>query len=186
MPVFDQALARAVALAAAMDARGYGRFGSATAAARRSSAALMLAGLLGLCLAAYGLLDAGTPGSIAVPALIVGVAASVTGLVIGSRRMVRSRYRPDRFDLRSAAVAASGLAIAVLFFLTEFSGSPVSHPSTFPLVWPQLALLPLLGIAIAALPGLLSTPVEAPPGTADGQLSDAEVDTGAGTRVLAR
>ncbi len=209
MPVLDQALARAVALAAAMDARGYGRFGSLTAADRRSSAALMLAGLLGLCLAAYGLLDAGTPGSIAVPALIIGVAASVTGLVIGSKRMVRSRYRPDRFDLRSAAVAASGLAIAVLFFLTEFSGSPVSHPSTFPLVWPQLALLPLLGIAAAALPGLLSTPVEAPPGTADGQLSEpapavfaitarddgsagsdaraaAEADTGVGRRVRAR
>ena len=171
MPVLDLALARAVALAAAMDARGYGRFGSLTVTARRSSAGLMLAGLLGLCLAAYGLLDAGTPGSIAVPALIIGVAASVTGLVIGSRRMVRSRYRPDRFDLRSAAVATCGVAIAALFFVTERSGDPISHPSTFPLVWPQLALLPLLGIAVAALPGVLSTPVEAPPGEADRQYS---------------
>jgi energy-coupling factor transport system permease protein len=171
MPVLDLALARAVALAAAMDARGYGRFGSLTVTARRSSAGLMLAGLLGLCLAAYGLLDAGTPGSIAVPALIIGVAASVTGLVIGSRRMVRSRYRPDRFDLPSAAVATCGVAIAALFFVTERSGDPISHPSTFPLVWPQLALLPLLGIAVAALPGVLSTPVEAPPGEADRQYS---------------
>ena len=163
MPVLDQALGRAVALAAAMDARGYGRVGSLTAGARRTSAALLLAGLLGLCLAAYGLLDAATPGTVAVPALVVGVAASVTGLVIGSRRMVRSRYRPDRFDPRSALVAGCGVAIATLFFLTEFSGDPVSHPSTFPLVWPQLALLPLLGIAVAALPGVLSTPVEPPP-----------------------
>ena len=160
MPVLDQALGRAVALAAAMDARGYGRVGSLTAGARRTSAALLLAGLLGLCLAAYGLLDAATPGTVAVPALVVGVAASVTGLVIGSRRMVRSRYRPDRFDPRSALVAGCGVAIATLFFLTEFSGDPVSHPSTFPLLWPQLALLPLLGIAVAALPGVLSTPVE--------------------------
>ena len=163
MPVLDQALGRAVALAAAMDARGYGRVGSLTAGARRTSAALLLAGLLGLCLAAYGLLDAATPGTVAVPALVVGVAASVTGLVIGSRRMVRSRYRPDRFDPRSALVAGCGVAIATLFFLTEFSGDPVSHPSTFPLLWPQLALLPLLGIAVAALPGVLSTPVEPPP-----------------------
>jgi len=162
MPVLDQALGRAVALAAAMDARGYGRVGSLTVGARRTSAALLLAGLLGLCLAGYGLLDAATPGSVAVPALVVGVAASVIGLVVGSRRMVRSRYRPDRFDLRSALVAVCGLAIAALFVLTEMSGDPVSHPSTFPLVWPQLALLPLVGTAIAALPGIASTPVEPP------------------------
>jgi len=163
MPVLDQALGRAVALAAAMDARGYGRVGSLTAGARRISAGLLLAGLLGLCLAGYGLLDGATPGSVAVPALVLGVAASVVGLVVGSRRMVRSRYRPDRFDPRSALVAACGLAIAVLFIVTEISGNPVSHPSTFPLVWPQLGLLPLLGIAIAALPWVLSTPVEPPP-----------------------
>lgn len=169
MPVFDQALGRAVALAAAMDARGYGRVGSLTAGARRTSAGLLLAGLLGMCLAAYGLLldDSATSGSTAVPALVVGVAASVTGLVIGSRRMVRSRYRPDRFDLRSALVALCGLAVAALLFRTEDIAYPVSHPSTFPLVWPQLALLPLLGFAIAALPGVLSTPVEAPPSQAD-------------------
>ena len=166
MPVLDQALGRAVALAAAMDARGYGRIGSLTAGARRISAALLLAGLLGLCLAGYGLLDAATPGAVAVPALAVGVVASVVGLVIGSRRMVRSRYRPDRFDLRSALVAACGVAIAALFLLTEISGPSVSYPSTFPLVWPQLALLPLLGIVMAALPGVVSTPVESPPGEA--------------------
>jgi len=166
MPVLDQALGRAIALAAAMDARGYGRIGALTVRARRTSAALLLSGLLGLCLAAYGLLDGATPGSVAVPALVVGVTASVIGLVIGSRRMVRSRYRPDRFDLRSTLVAVCGLAIAALFFLTEFTGFPVSHPSTFPLVWPQLALLPLFGIVLAALPGVVSTPVEALPGEA--------------------
>lgn len=162
MPVLDQALGRAVALAAAMDARGYGRVGSLTPRARRTSAVLLLGGLLGLCLAAYGLLDAATPGSVAVPALVLGVTASVTGLVIGSRRMVRSRYRPDRFDLRSVVVAICGLAVATLFFVTEFSSGAVSHPSAFPLVWPQLGLVPVLGLAIAALAGVLSTPVEAP------------------------
>lgn len=163
MPVLDQALERAVALAAAMDARGYGRVGTLTAGARRTSALLLLTGLVGLCLAAYGLLDAATPGTVAVPALVAGVLASVAGLVLGSRRMVRSRYRPDRFDPRSILVAVSGLATAALFFITEISGDPASHPSTFPLVWPQLALLPVLGVAIAALPGVLSTPIEAPP-----------------------
>jgi energy-coupling factor transport system permease protein len=167
MPVLDQALGRAVALAAAMDARGYGRVGSLSAGARRVGAGLLLAGLLGLCLAGYGLLDAATPGAVAVPALVVGVAASVVGLVVGSRRMVRTRYRPDRFDLRAALVAVCGLAVASLFFVTEFSGFAVSHPSTFPLVWPQLALIPLLGIAIAAMPGILSTPIEPPPSETD-------------------
>ncbi|MDQ3733325.1 MAG: energy-coupling factor transporter transmembrane protein EcfT [Actinomycetota bacterium] len=170
MPVLDQALGRAVALAAAMDARGYGRVGALSPRARRTSVVLLLGGLLGLCLAAYGLLDAATPFSVAVPALVVGVAASVTGLVIGSRRMVRSRYRPDRFDLRSVVVALCGLVIAALFFLTEWS---VSHPSTFPLVWPELALLPLVGLAVAALPGVISTPVEAPPSADTIRVKDA-------------
>ncbi len=160
MPVLDQALGRAVALAAAMDARGYGRVGTLTARARRATVVLLLGGLLGLCLAAYGLLDEATPLSVAIPALVVGVAASVTGLVVGSRRMVRSRYRPDRFDLRSIAVAVCGLIVVALFFLTGFG---VSHPSTLPLVWPKLDWLPVLGLAVAALPGVLSTPIEAPP-----------------------
>ncbi len=163
MPVLDQALNRAVALAAAMDARGYGRVGALSTAARRTSAVLLLGGLLGLCLAAYGLLDSATPGTLAIPALIAGVAASVAGLLIGSRRMVRSRYRPDRFDPRSIVVAVCGLVIAALFFVAEAGTGAVSHPSTFPLVWPQIGLLPLIGIAIAALPGVLSTPVEPEP-----------------------
>ncbi|MDQ3457348.1 MAG: energy-coupling factor transporter transmembrane protein EcfT [Actinomycetota bacterium] len=193
MPVLDQALGRAVALAAAMDARGYGRVGSLTVGARRTSAALLLAGLLGLCLAGYGLLDAATPGSVTVPALVVGVAASVIGLVIGSRRMVRSRYRPDRFDLRSALVALCGLAVAALFFLTELSGLAISHPSTFPLDWPQLALIPLIGIAIAALPGVASTPIEPPPELTQGPLvpnplaqGPLESEVGVGHRVADR
>lgn len=161
MPVLDQALGRAVALAAAMDARGYGRVGALGVGARRLSGVLLLGGLVGLCLAAYGLLDGSAPGSFAVPTLILGVAASVLGLVIGSRRMVRTRYRPDRFDVRSILVALCGLAGAALFFAAEISGDPASHPSTFPLVWPQLGVLPLLGIALMVSAGFMSTPVEA-------------------------
>ena len=44
-------------LAAAMDSRGYGRTGRSTAASRRATAGLMVAGMLGLCVGAYGLLD---------------------------------------------------------------------------------------------------------------------------------
>lgn len=164
MPVLDQALGRAVALAAAMDARGYGRVGSLGVGARRLSGVLLLGGLVGLCLAAYGLLDGSAPGSFAVPALILGVTASVLGLVIGSRRMVRTRYRPDRFDVRSILVALCGLAGAALFFAAEISGDPASHPSTFPLSWPQLSVLPLLGIALMVSAGFVSTPVETPAG----------------------
>ena len=58
IPVLEDALERSLRLAAAMDSRGYGRTGGALAAGPGGSpAALMLAGMVGLCVGAYGLLD---------------------------------------------------------------------------------------------------------------------------------
>src|SRR6185436_5415433 len=53
MPVLESALERSVDLAAAMDARGFGR-SDATPAARRLTGALTGAGLLGVCVGVYG------------------------------------------------------------------------------------------------------------------------------------
>lgn len=162
MPVLGSALDRAVALAAAMDSRGYGRAGAVTPRARLLSGSLMLAGLLGLCVAAYGLLrkDPDAEDSFGVPALIVGVVASVAGLTLGSRRTIRTRYRPDRFDLRSIAALACGVGATVAFYRTSDVAFEVIAPTTFPLVFPQLHWLPLLGVAVALLPALLTTSPE--------------------------
>ena len=49
VPVLEDALERSLALAAGMDTRGYGRSGGASRAERRLTGALMLAGLVGVC-----------------------------------------------------------------------------------------------------------------------------------------
>ena len=49
VPVLEDALERSLALAAGMDARGYGRAAGLTRSRRRLTGALMLAGLCGVC-----------------------------------------------------------------------------------------------------------------------------------------
>ncbi|OSC65348.1 cobalt ABC transporter permease, partial [Streptomyces sp. 4F] len=66
----------------------------------RTTAALTLAGLLGVCAGTYGLLTA-AGGTYGVPVLVAGVAAALGGLWLGGRRTVRTRYRPDRWDARA-------------------------------------------------------------------------------------
>ena len=60
-PVMEDALERSMSLAAGMDARGYGRAGDLTVAQRRTTGALMLAGLVGICIGTYALLDQTAP-----------------------------------------------------------------------------------------------------------------------------
>lgn len=58
LPVLEGALERSVALAAAMDARGYGRSADVPPTVRRTTAVLTLGGLLGVCAGTYGVLTA--------------------------------------------------------------------------------------------------------------------------------
>ena len=59
LPVLEGALERSVALAAAMDARGYGRTARSRPPSAATTGALTLGGLLGVCAGTYGLLDRG-------------------------------------------------------------------------------------------------------------------------------
>lgn len=94
LPVLEGALERSVALAAAMDTRGFGRTADLPPGVARGTTALTLTGLLGICAATYGLLGADASGW-APPVLLLGLAATGGGLLLGGRRAVRSRYRPD-------------------------------------------------------------------------------------------
>lgn len=169
MPVLAMALDRAVALAAAMDARGYGRSGAVGAGTRRLTTALLLTGLLGLSLGAYGLLDKSVPGAVGLPGLVLGVLTAGTGLALGSRRATRTRYRAERRDLRSVVVAASGLTAAAALVATSstwswapaLSNLPVAFPSTYPVVVPQLAVLPVIGLLVALAPAWVAPAVPA-------------------------
>ncbi len=116
LPVLEGALERSVALAAAMDARGYGRTADVPASLRRTTTALTLGGLLGVCAGTYGLLTA-EGAAYGLPLLLAGVVAALAGLRLGGRRTLRTRYRPDPWDLRAWLVTASGVAVAALLTL---------------------------------------------------------------------
>jgi energy-coupling factor transport system permease protein len=159
LPVLTDALERSLALAAAMDSRGYGRTGTATPRSRRVTATLMLGGMAGLSAGAYGLMDATAPRLIGLPAMLGGAALCCAGLALGGRRISRSRYRPDPWRGAEWAVAGSGVVAAVVIILAA-AGDRAGFATSFdPLMWPALPLWGVLGL----LAGVVATVVAPPP-----------------------
>ncbi|WP_284434299.1 energy-coupling factor transporter transmembrane component T [Streptomyces sp. TUS-ST3] len=160
LPVLEGALERSVALAAAMDARGYGRTAEVPPAVRRTTTALTLGGLLGVCAGTYGLLTA-EGGTYGVPVLLAGLAAALAGLRLGGRRTPRTRYRPDRWTTRSLLIAGSGAAVATAMFLAGATDPAALHPGAVPLVAPALPLWPAAAVLLGLVPAFLA-PAPAP------------------------
>ncbi|WP_181361292.1 energy-coupling factor transporter transmembrane component T [Streptomyces sp. A244] len=155
LPVLEGALERSVALAAAMDARGYGRTAQVPPGVRRTTAALTLGGLLGVCAGTYGLLTA-EGAAYGLPVLLAGLAAALAGLRLGGRRSLRSRYRPDRWDVRAWLVVASGVATAALLALAAARDPAALHPGVVPLVAPTLPLWPAAAVLLGLLPAFVA------------------------------
>ena len=157
VPILEDALERSLRLAAGMDTRGYGRSGGATAAERRVTGALMLAGLCGICVGVYAGLDQTAPRILATPMLVLGVVVAVGGLVSAGRRVPRTRYRPDRWLVPELVVMASGLAAAVAMWWVAGHQVLVAYP--------PLTVLPSLTVAalLAATVGLVAAPAAPEP-----------------------
>ena len=162
VPVLEDALSRSLLLAAAMDSRGYGRSREVPVGLRRTTSALVLTGLLGLCLGLYGLLDGTAPRLVGIGSLAAGLALCAAGLSLGGRRVQRSSYRPDPWLTPEWLVAGCGVASAVVMVATSSYDPLLLHPSLDPLRWPDLPLLPLLAVLLGVLPAWLApTPVVA-------------------------
>lgn len=158
LPVLEDALERSLALAAAMDSRGYGRQAPVSRAARRYTAGLVLAGLIGVSTGTFVLLDGSGPSALGVPALATGVGAAVLGLQRSGRRAVRSRYRPDPWVAPEWLTAACGvLAIAAVVAGGSFDPAALTQPVT-PLAPPDFPLVPAAGILMSLLPAWLTPP----------------------------
>jgi energy-coupling factor transport system permease protein len=160
VPVLEDALERSLALAAGMDARGYGRATGLTPARRRATGALMLVGLGGICVGTYAVLDQTAPRYLALPMLVAGVLAAAVGLLSAGRRVERSRYRPDRWRWPELVVVASGVFTGATGWWVARHQAPVAFPdlSSFP----ELSGLALLGAAVALAGGLCSPPPSVP------------------------
>jgi energy-coupling factor transport system permease protein len=158
VPVVHDALERSLQLAASMDSRGYGRVGRASATSRRLTAALMLGGLAGLCLGAYGLLDTTVPHGLGLGGFAVGAALCVAGLALGGRRVSRSRYRPDPWRWPEWSVTGCGVASPLVLCLNLGCNPASLNPEVYPLHWPPLPLLPTVAILVSALAAFAAPP----------------------------
>jgi energy-coupling factor transport system permease protein len=156
VPVLEDALTRSLLLAAAMDSRGYGRTLEVPRHIRRTTSALVLGGLLALCLGLYGLLDGTAPRLLGVTALTVGLALSALGLGIAGRRVRRTTYRPDPWRAAEWAVASCGVLSAGVMLAAGGYDPLLLHPSLDPLRWPDLPLVPLLAVLVGVLPAWLA------------------------------
>jgi energy-coupling factor transport system permease protein len=152
MPVMTDALDRSLLLAAAMDARGHGRVAGIPERTRRLSAATLLIGLCGVCVGTYALLDGTVSRWLGIPAMVLGVALSTCGVVLGNRRIATTVYRPDPWRRPEWLVAACGAVVAVGLVAVARITSGDLNPSASLLEWPVLPVAAFLIVLIGALP----------------------------------
>jgi energy-coupling factor transport system permease protein len=156
IPVLEDALDRSRALAAAMDSRGYGSTNGQSRGSRRLTGTLVLAGLLGVCVGVYGLLDGSTSRLLGAPVLLAGVGLAALGLRASGQRTRRSRYRPDPWRLAEVLVAGSGVIACAIGYFGNSVDADNLVPSLYPLTWPALPVVAALGVIVALLPAVVA------------------------------
>ena len=156
VPVLEDALERSLSLAASMDARGYGRSGELGARQRRTTGALLVGGLLGLCVGTYAFLDSTAPRSLAWPMLLAGLVLAVAGFLAAGRRVARTRYRPERWLAADLLTAGTGIAVAVLSAVAASRRPDVAFPD--PASAPHLSALALLAVLVGIVPAFATPP----------------------------
>jgi energy-coupling factor transport system permease protein len=156
LPVLEASLERSVALAASMDARGYGRRADLTVASGRAATTATAVGLLAVCGGVYGVLDASAPRSLGLPLLGVGALLCAVGLVAKGRRTPRTRYRPDAWGGPEWLTVASG-AMALVGVVIAARVDPGSvRLSLYPLAWPEAPVVALAGVLSGVLPAFFA------------------------------
>ncbi|MFN8194633.1 MAG: energy-coupling factor transporter transmembrane component T [Nocardioidaceae bacterium] len=160
VPVLEDALERSLALAAGMDTRGYGRAPGESPAQRRLTGGLLLAGLAGITVGVYAVLDRTAPRFLATPMLVAGAALAVLGLGSAGRRVTRTRYRPDRWRWPEVATAVTGMVVGAAVWRLASTDVTLAHPGVD--VAPTMTLGLLITLLVAVLPAVL-TPLPAQP-----------------------
>ncbi len=164
VPVMEDALERSIALAAGMDARGYGRSGNLTRGRRATTGALLLTGLVGICVGVYAVLDQTAPRWLSVTGMLLGLTLAGAGFFSAGHNVQRTRYRPERWAVEDVLVAASGLATAVLTVGWLSADPSLLNPAVdaVPALTVGALLVPLTGLvaAVVAPPPEPAVPVE--------------------------
>jgi len=163
LPVLQDALERSIALAAAMDSRGFGRRGSLSPARRRLVAGSIVAGLIAVSIAVYEMLDATSPTLVGLPLLVLGTAVACGAVLFGGREATRTKYRPDPWRVPEWVVVTSGAAALIGVQLAGRVDPGSLQTTTYPLVVPQLAWPAIVGILLALIPAWATAPQTAVP-----------------------
>jgi energy-coupling factor transport system permease protein len=156
VPVLEDALDRSLQLAASMDSRGYGRVGDRDRRSAQLSGGFLVGGLCALGVGVYAVLDGTTSRLLAGPLLVAGGIVGIAGIALSGRGMRRTTYRPDRWRLPELITVASGVVAAAAVWSAVEVDPDAFYPSLDPLSWPQLSMLPLLGILTALAPAFLT------------------------------
>jgi len=158
LPVLQDALERSIALAAAMDSRGFGRRGSVSPTRRRLVAGSIVVGLVAVSIAVYEILDPTSPTLVGLPLLVLGTAIACGAVLFGGREPTRTKYRPDPWGAPEWTVVAAGAAALAGVMLAGRLDPGSLHTTTYPLVVPQLPWPALIGIVLALIPAWATAP----------------------------
>ena len=158
MPVLHGALDRSIALAAAMDSRGYGRSATVSRARSRLTTTAFIVGLAAIAIGTYGVLGTGSVATWGAGILIAGVVCVVVGVSLAGRRSLRTRYRPNAWHRPDVLTALTGGIVAATFVIASVQDSAGMNPSTSPPLWPTLPVLALIGLVAALTPAYLTPP----------------------------
>lgn len=159
IPVFEGALERSITLAAAMDARGYGRVGTRTRTQRVFSNAVVAAALTFAVLAISAVVSPLVPSVAAIGCAGAAVGCAAFALHLGAKHRVRTVYRPAAWSTTEWMVTCSAVATATCFVIGAFGDASGFTTSTDPLTWPTLPTLGIIGVAFAFLPLLVTKDV---------------------------
>jgi energy-coupling factor transport system permease protein len=148
VPVLEEALERAISLAASMDSRGYGRRAAQSRTYRSLSSATLLLGLGGAIVGTYQVIGGADSGHLGVGLLVGGTLLALAGGFVAGRRGGRTRYRPDPWRGPEWLVVGCGAVVAVVY---QFAVDR-SLAGGVPLAWPTLDLVPFLATLVAVIP----------------------------------
>lgn len=162
LPVLEDAMDRSLALAAAMDSRGYGRLGPSPIGRRRLGGALGMTAVASMAVGVFGLVGGALSSPLVGVLMAGGAAAGVGAMGVAGQTVGRSVYRPDIWGPEGWAVAGAGVAAAVAVWAAGLANPTDVTPSLEPLVWPALSPMAVGGILLACLPAWASPVSPAP------------------------
>jgi energy-coupling factor transport system permease protein len=119
IPALEDTMDRSLALAASMDARGFGRRGNLSIGTLRLVRGLSFSAAVTLAIGAYLLVAASELGVLATVLIAASLIAIAIVIRITSRQSVRTSYRKLRFGLVDWSLIAA--ALAIILWSTTFA-----------------------------------------------------------------